>query len=226
MPENTNFTLTSTTLGAVFPTSGVLMAEGTESFDIAIVGAYFDSADASKGLYVVKPEGEILYFDIDMAEVKPQGDGRLVRFDYENSNYLIRPFYEEDGAWISKYKISIPKIIIEKKVSADSVPALRKYAGLDFGGEPAPFFEMLTAFTTASEADKKVVSLDYVTSFGTFSRVGAEWIDSDLSAEYYEDFEGSEIAPEKAVALLEKYDSQQGIISIQDVDDAAIESSK
>jgi hypothetical protein len=202
------------------------MAEGTESFDIVIVGAYFDSADASKGLYIVKPEGEILYFDIDMAEVKPQGDGRLVRFDYQNSNYLIRPFYEEDGAWISKYKISIPKIVIEKKVSADSVPALRKYAGLDFGGEPAPFFEMLTAFTTASEANKKVVSLDYVTSFGTFSRVGAEWVDSDLSAEYYEDFEGSEISPEKAVALLEKYDSQQGIISIQDVDDASIESPK
>jgi hypothetical protein len=226
MPQNENFTLTSTTLGAVFPTSGVLMAEGSEKFDVTVIGGYFDSADATKGLYIVKPDSEILYFDIDMAEVKPQGDGRLVRFDYEDSNYLIRPFYEEDGQWISKYKISIPKIVLEKKVSADSVPALRKYAGLDFGGDPSPFFEMLTAFTTFGDVDRRVVSLDYVTSFGTFSRVGAEWKNSNLSADYYEGFEGNEIAPDKAVALLEKYDSQNGVISVQDVDDASIETSK
>jgi hypothetical protein len=226
MPENANFTLTSTTLGAVFPTSGVLMAEGTESFDIAIIGAYFDSAEASTGLYIVKPDSEILYFDISMAEITPQGDGRLIRFDYEKTNYLIRPFYEEDGQWISNYKIPMPKIVIEKKVSADSVPALRKYAGLDFGGDPSPFFEMVIAFMTVGDVDKRVLALDYVTSFGTFSRVGATWVESDLSADYYEGFEGNEISPEKASALIEKYDLQRGIISTQDVDDASIETSK
>lgn len=220
MPRNPNFTLDSPTLGVVYSTSGVLVSAGGQSIREAFVGAYYDTAPETKGLYVVLPDADVYYFDIDEVNISPQGSSSLIHFDSGDTNYLLRPVYNTDGEWLSKYKIELPTTILSQKLALDSHDSLEKYLGVDLG-EPLVFFEGLYAYT--EEGSPNIVALNYLSSFGSFSRIGSSWTPTDLDDSVYDNWESIEIDPVKASDFLYKYDQQSGVISIEEAEEASLD---
>lgn len=223
MPRNPNFTLDSPTLGVVYPTSGVLVSAGGQSIREPVVGAYYDTDPDTKGLYIVLPDGDVYYFDIDEVNVSPQGSGSLIRFDSGDTNYLLRPIYNTDGEWMSKYKIELPTTLLSQKLALDAHDALEKYLGVDLG-EPLDFFEALYAYV--EDGFPNVVAVNYLSSFGAFSRIGASWTPTDLDASMYDNWEAVEIDPAKAGDFLSKYDDQGGVVSVDEAVEASLDSGK
>jgi len=222
MPKNDNFNILSKTLNVVFPTVGVLMSAQGETEDatlLPILGAYYDTSEEFQGLYIPTVSGDVQYFDIDVVNISNAGDAQMIRFDVEDINYLIRPIYTEDGQWYSKYKIDLPKSVIESKFSTDSVEALKKFAGIDLGEIPA-FFESLYAY--ASDRNKNIIALNYVSSAGVYSRVGAQWVETEIGLDMYEDLYVIEIDADGARALLDSFDSNGGKLLVEDATKSSV----
>ena len=223
MPRNPNFTLDSPTLGVVYSTSGVLVSAGGQSIREPVVGAYYDTAPATKGLYIVLPDADIYYFDIDEVNISPQGSSSLIRFDSGDTNYLLRPLYEDDGEWMSKYKMEIPTEVLSQKVATDAHDALEKYLDVELG-DPLPFFEAVYAYF--EENFPNIIAVTYVSSFGTYIRSGPQWRLDDISEDVYENWAVIEIDPEKASAFIREYDEQGGVISVEKATEASLDSGK
>lgn len=219
MPQKSNFDLNSETLGVVFPTVGILMSaksDSQESEQVAFLGAYYDTDEKSKGLYIVLPSSEIKYFDIDIVNVKPQNGGnQIIRFDHKGISYLMRTVYGDDGSWLSNYKIDVPQEVLERKIMGESTPALKKYLDPEIT-EPLPFFESLSAYY--ADGQETITFLNYMSSYGTFSRLNAEWQPVDVDMEIYETLFVVEIDSKSSTELLQKFDDQQGILSVKDVE--------
>ena len=222
--KNSMFNLGDSSLKSVFPEMGVLMvAEGEkgEAQQTVILGGYYDSREEVAGLYIPRPDGEVDYFDLEIVNVIPQGDGRLVRFDYDGKNYLMRPFYMEDGQWISKYGIELPKSVLENKTSLDSHNALEKFTGVDMG-EPFPFFEGLYAYYIPT--NDVIMSIMYMSTGGTFMRSDSSWLPTQPDADYYQGLAVLEIQEEGAKELLDNYDKKRGIVSVEEVKKVSVAS--
>jgi hypothetical protein len=223
MPRNPNFTLDSPTLGTIYSTPGVLVSAGGQEIREPFLGAYYDTEPENRGLYVVLPDADVYYFDIDEAKINPQGTSALIRFDSDDTNYLLRPVYNDDGEWMSKYKIELPTELLTQKVSLDAHDAIEKYLGVELG-DPLEFFEMLYAYY--EENFPNIVAVTYISSLGTYTRVGASWSPADLGASMYDNWSGVEIDPEKAQEFLNKYDELGGSVSVEEAFEASLDSAK
>lgn len=219
MPQNPEFSLDSDTLGVVYKDTGVL--EGYDSADAeqpsethAIIGAYYEPSGDYKGLYFVLPEGEIKYFDIEVAKLGGESSGAYITFDGDGKFWLIRDLEETDGNWISKYKIELPVGVLKNLIVGRSKPALTKYLGVDIP-DTIPEFETLTAYF--SEASSSIFALNYMSSYGIFTRLDYEWEPSEVSYDYYEDMATAEIDPTKASELLEKFDDSDGLFPVKEI---------
>lgn len=206
MPRNENFKLTDESVEIVFPSVGVLSTSGSVDTNEPIVGAYYDSSEAGKGTYVLLPNGGIKYFDLDKSQLASVGDAnaKLVFQDDENV-YLIRGLIEDDGVWLSNYKIVVPTQVLESKVSIESRPAIEAQLGIPMESAVfLPFFETLVIYYR----DNMDLILDvvYMTSAGSFSRQDAGWVPVDISDDKYEDIYVAEVQPDKAKEFLDLYD--------------------
>lgn len=216
MPKNNNFSLLDTAARPVYPTLGVLMsAQGTDTRaeQKTVIGAYYNTLEQDAGLYIPLPDGSIDYFDIDIADLVQQGNEKMLRFDANDMNYLIRPFYEEDGEWISKYKIALPKLVLEKIVTLQSHDAIEKLTRTELG-EPVPFFEGLYCYYMMDSP--VIMSVVYMSTAGIFLRRNAQWVPENLNPDIYESLPAFEIGAEGAKTLLDSYDSNRNMFSVED----------
>jgi hypothetical protein len=218
MPQNPNFNLESETVGSIFKNVGVLMADGAETFNNAILGAYYDRDEKSKGLYVVLPSSEIKYFDVDTAEVFPQNGGSIIRFDKDNVSYMLRNFIDEDGAWLSSLKVELPVDALQTRVLYESTPAIDKYLGMELG-EQLPFFESVFAYF--SEESTNIALLIYMSTAGSYSRENFEWKPIDLNEDFLDDLSAVQLDNDKVAALVSKFDSGRGILTVAEVEQAS-----
>jgi len=218
MPQNPNFNLESETVGSIFKNVGVLMADGAETFNNPILGAYYDSAEKTKGLYVVLPDSEIKYFDIDSAEVFPQNGGKIIRFDQNNVSYMLRDFIDEDGAWASDLKIELPVDALQTRVLYESTAAIDKYLGMELG-EQLPFFEAVFAYF--SEESQNIALLIYMSTAGAYSRENFEWRPISLDEDFLDDLSAVQLDNDKVANLVTKFDSNRGILSVSEVEQAS-----
>ena len=219
MPQNPEFSLNSDTLGVVYKDIGVLSGYASETAEqpdetMVIIGAYYEPDGEYKGLYFVLPEGEVKYFDVDVAKIGSNSDGAYITFEAETKNWIIRGLTEEDGIWISKCKTEIPASVLEQIVVGRSSVALSKYLGVQVP-EPTPEYESVYAYY--SENSPTVVALNYLSSYGTFTRLNYTWKQTDLSLDYYQDLSVVEIDPDKIQELVDKYDEADGVYSVKDV---------
>jgi hypothetical protein len=219
MPQNPEFTLNSNTLGVVYKDIGVLVGYASETAESpteshAIIGAYYEPAGDYKGLYFVLPEGAIKYFDVDVVKLGTESNGAYITFQGDGNLWVIRGLNEEDGEWVSKYKMELPVQAIEALIVGRSSQALNKYLGVSLP-EGTPEFESLTAFFSGTS--KTVTALNYISSYGNYTRLNFEWARTDISADYYEDLQVAEIEPDKASELLEKYDDLDGMFPVREI---------
>jgi hypothetical protein len=219
MPQNPEFSLNSDTLGVVYKDIGVLVGYTSENAEEAsethaILGAYYEPSGDYKGLYFILPEGSIKYFDIETAKLATENDGAYLTFQADGNIWLIRSLNEDDGLWISKYKMELPVEVLEQLIVSRSRGALNKYLGVSIP-EGSPEFEDLTAYF--SDTSKSIFALNYLSSNGTYTRIDYSWQKSDTSYDYYEDLSVAEIDPNKANELLEKYDEADGLFPVKDI---------
>ena len=219
MPQNPEFTLNSNTLGVVYKDIGVLVGYASETAESpteshAILGAYYEPTGDYQGLYFVLPEGAIKYFDVDVAKLGTESNGAYITFQGDGNLWVIRGLDEEDGKWVSKYEMELPVEVIERLIVGRSAPALNKYLGVSVP-EGTPEFESLTAFF--SETSKNITALNYISSYGNYTRLNFAWQRTDISADYYEDLQVAEIDPDKAEELLGKYDDLDGLFPIREI---------
>ncbi len=218
MPQNPNFNLESDTVGSIFKNVGALVADGAETFNNTILGAYYDRDEKTKGLYVVLPDSEIKYFDIDSAEIFPQNGGNIIRFDLNNVSYMLRNFLDEDGVWISDLKVELPVEALQTRVMYESTPALDKYLGTELG-EQLPFFESVFAYV--ADESETVALLIYMSTAGAYSRENAEWKPIDLNEDFLNDLGAIQIDNDKVAEIVSKFDSSRGILLTSEVEKAS-----
>lgn len=215
--KNSTFSIKSTTIKPVFPTVGVLMsAQGTdEQAEVStFVGAYYETDEEFQGLYIAKPDGSLDYFDIEIEDIVAQGTDQLIRFDSEGKNYLLRTLYTEDGGFISKYKIDLPKSALEKKIILESKPAIEKLTGVDLGDEEVPFFEGLYCYYLVDSP--VIMSIVYMSSAGIFARRNGEWKPESLNPDIYESIPVFEISEDGAKELLNQFDTNNNKLPTED----------
>lgn len=223
MPKKENFSLLDTAARPVYPTLGVLMsAQGTDSQaeQKPVIGAYYNTLEQDAGLYIPLPSGSFDYFDIELADIVAQGSDKLIRFDADGMNYLIRPFYEEDGEWLSKYKIPLPKPVLENIVTLQSHDAIEKFTQTELG-EPVPFFEGLYCYYMIDSP--VIMSIVYMSTAGMFLRRDGQWYPESLNPEIYESLPAFEISEEGAKTLLDGYDSNRNMFSVEDAKKLSVE---
>jgi hypothetical protein len=213
MPQNPQFTLNSTTLGVVYKTIGVLdESEGKSTKSHVILGAYYEPDGEYKGLYFVLPEGELMYFDIEVAKLASGNNGAYLAFEAEDKKWLIRSLREDDGMWISSCKVELPRTAMEQLIIGRSQPALNKFLDANIS-QTIPEFESLYAYY--SEKSKYVVAINYVSSYGSYSRSNFQWEPTDLDYDYYADLNTVVIEPDKSQKVVEMFDDADGIFEVK-----------
>lgn len=218
MPQNPNFNLEADTVGSIFKNVGVLMADGAETYNNTILGAYYDRDEKTKGLYVILPNSEIKYFEIDSAEIFPQNGGNIIRFDLNNVSYMLRNIIDEDGAWISDLKVELPVEALQSRVMYESTPALDKYLGTELG-EQIPFFESVFAYV--ADESKSIALLLYLSTAGAYSRENFEWKPIDLDESFLDNLLAIQIDDDKVAPLVAKFDTNRGILTVSEVEQAS-----
>lgn len=215
MPQNNNFDINSDSLLSVF-SHGVLVSAGKGNSNTEVIATYYDSNPASSGLYIIIPSGDVKYFDAGPQDFK--SDGKIFAFNSKQGSFMLRPFNEDDGLWVSKYKISVPAEVLEEKVVNDSAVAIGQLLGLP-APESQPFEEQLIAYV--DETSKTVIDLIYI-SYGAYARVASEWQQINLDEDLYNNAVTYEIEPSKASDLLSKFDDTDGYLPVSEVENASL----
>ena len=91
-------------------------------------------------------------------------------------------------------------------------------------GESTPEYEAVYAYY--SENSPTVVALNYLSSYGTFTRLNYTWKQTDISLDYYQDLAVVEIDPSKVQGLVDKYDEVDGVYPVKDVLEDSLDGGK
>lgn len=205
MPQKLNFTLNSETVEPIFGSVGAMEVMGDSEYTTAVTGAYFDTAPETAGLYVVKPNSEVMYFDLQKSQVSADDtvSSSILFQDQDGTSYLLRELTSEDGEWLSKYKVEIPLVAAQKKVLTESGPAVEELLDIKLP-QGLPFFESLVFYYEPDMED--VYELTYISSAGAFKRVDASWKPSDIASEKYDGLAVMELDPVASKEALDKFD--------------------
>lgn len=219
MPQNPEFSLNSDTLGVVFKDIAVLLGYASEEANQAeethaILGAYYEPSGDYKGLYIPMPDGEVKYFDVEIASIGSDNDGAYVTFEADTKSWLIRGITGEDGIWVSKCKTELPRSVVEQLIIGRSVPAFAKLLGVEL---PAALPEFEGVYAYYSDKSESIVALNYLSTYGSYSRIDAGWKETDTGYDYYEDLFVAQIKPEEVDELVKAYDAAGGIYKVKDV---------
>jgi hypothetical protein len=218
MPQNPEFSLNSETLGVVYKDISVLLGYASDTAEQpeethAILGAYYEPSGEYKGLYLPLPDGEVKYFDVEVASIGSENDGAYVTFEADTKNWLIRGITGEDGAWVSKCRTELPRSVVEQLIIGRSTKAFSKFFGVNVP-ESLPEFEGVYVYY--SDKSESVVALNYVSTYGTYTRLNGSWKSTDTGYDYYEDLFVSEINPEEVDELVKAYDDANDVYMVKD----------
>jgi hypothetical protein len=216
MPQRPQFDLNSPTLVPVLPTLGVVE---TAAEKFAIIGAYYDSEEEFKGLYLVTTDEGVTYLGIPLEEVAIDGLSQFIFFAYEGLDYTIRPLVEDDGIWISSLKTPLPYLVLSKMIVTQSTDTIEEIVNVDIG-DGLPVFEALYAYY--DEKLDLVASLVYMSNFGIYARVDGDWVEDDISAPSYQNLFTVEIGPNGADEFINLFDEKFGNVLLSDVTPYAV----
>jgi hypothetical protein len=216
MPQRSQFDLNAPSLVPLLPTIGVLENASEKS---AIIGAYYDSEEEFKGLYLITAEDGVNYFDIPLEDIFIDGLSQFLFFAYEGLDYTVRPLVEDDGIWVSNLKTPLPYLVLSKMIVTESTDTIKEIVNVDIG-DSLPLFEALFAYY--NESLDLVVSLVYMSNFGTYARVDGDWSEDDISAPSYQDLFTVEIGPNKADEFIDLFDKKLGNVSLSETTPYAI----
>jgi hypothetical protein len=216
MPQRPQFDLKASTLVPVLPTIGVLENASEKS---AIIGAYYDSEEEFKGLYLITAEDGVNYFDIPLDDIAIEGLSQFLFFSYEGLDYTVRPLVEDDGIWISNLKTPLPYLVLSKMIITESTDTIKEIVNVDIG-DSLPLFEAIFAYY--DEKLDLVASLVYMSNFGTYARVDGDWSEDDISSPSYQNLFTIEIGANKADEFIDLFDSKLGNVSLEDVTTYAV----
>jgi hypothetical protein len=180
----------------VYPNYGVLEAVGSTDPSREVVQfAYYYDEDTLAVIYI---DGSMESFPLNSGKIDPYKNG-FVKFTSNSVNYQIRMFNEQDGRWISKYKISIPESIAKQiaiqanKELANNMPYLQDNV------------EELVAFCP-SDGDY-IIGLLYVTKYGPFMRESGTWLGVSPHDTTFDGMSAFSSSVEGAEDLVDLFDS-------------------
>jgi hypothetical protein len=219
MPQRPEFDMNSETVAPVYGRVGVLESDTSK---VAVLGAYYDRSPEFSGLYVISTDG-IKYFDIQAGDLYPVGLTGYVEFNSEEVSYLIRELDEEDGLWMSVYKTELPIPVLQQMIVTKSKNVIQQLTKIALP-DTLPDFESLYIYYE-SDSDR-LSTIIYMSSYGIFSRSEADWQDIDLNLPELQDLVTEDVSPANANALINLYDDNLGIVSLQEAKKYTIKVSK
>ena len=214
MPQRPKFNLTSESLIPMLDTMGVLETLGEEpTTKTAILGAYFDEDPEFSGLYVLPSKGEIKFFEIALSDIESVGLSEDIAFDADGTSYVVRNLQGSDGEWLSAIKTELPVEVLYKIVISSSNDTIGELVGVELT-EELPSFESLYIYY--DETLNSVVSLVYLSGYGTYARLDASWTNGDISSPLYQSLETIEIDPGRADEFINNFDDAFGLLSVEE----------
>lgn len=185
----------SSKLYPVFPGLGVVTEKGNPDSARLILAA--GAAVDQSSLEIVNDTGKTEKHETDSITVDPS-TARL-EFESDGKTFRVREPRENDGAWLSKYKISLP------------LDAIRAFAIRGVSMNPE---ETLDAYAT--DDSPYIVGLVYTNGVGRWTRVDGDWVLLASDDDTFDDMNVFEIDPERADEFLTLYDDNY--VSVTDAE--------
>lgn len=185
----------------LWPSKGVLSRLGEDSATTAFEYAYFDGENSGY-LTFASSNAIPLIFQVEEQELNIKESNNTISFQSSGYNYIIRSLREEDGIWMSNYKIPLPVEALEKIIDQASESMYMAY-----NNDYNPKEELLVAL--ALPDSNFIYGLMYTSESGDWIRVNKDWALMSPVDNTYEDSIGIVISPQMADEYVEKYDSEQ-----------------
>jgi hypothetical protein len=184
-----------------------------ESYQRTITGAYrYPGATGSDdNLLVTFPEPPAADFPVDSEQTTTDPNTGIITFSVFDGDFTIRKLEENDGTWVSKYKIPLPVDALESIVETERVMNYMVY----MSSSEASVGEELAALSQ-DDATGPVYAVTYTNAIGLFQRVNGTWV---LLGSDHKDFDGmyeTLIDPERADEFLTTFD--KGGMTVEDAD--------
>jgi hypothetical protein len=189
----------------LWPSKGVLSRLGEDSGTTAFEYAYFDSENFGY-LTFASSNAIPLIFEVEEQDLKKKESNNTISFQSSEYNYLIRNLREEDGIWMSNYRIPLPVEVLEKIIDQASESMYMAYRN-DYN----PKEELLVAL--ALPDSDFIYGLMYSSESGDWIRVNSDWLLMSPVDNTFEDSVALPISPDRAEEYIEKYDSEKLTIS-------------
>jgi len=206
-------------LTSVFDGIGALVKDAEQeedSYRMTILGAY-RSPNASGDedvLSVSFTDPPMRQFPVDIEQTTTDPTTGTISFTVFDGNYTIRKLQEEDGVWVSKYKIPLPVEALESIVDTEGMSTFMAYTGRTVQEEE------LTALSE-SDTDGPVAAVTYVNALGMFERRNGSWILLAPGHDTFNGLYGTFIDPEKAEEFLSTFD--KGGMTVPEADKYQVE---
>jgi hypothetical protein len=212
MAQRPKFDIMASSLVPLMNTLGVL--EIGQEENLPFIGAYFDQDEEYSGLYVILSQEGVTYYEITLEQIESLGFTGGFIFLVDGVSHVLRKLQTADGLWMSEYKTELPLEVLSRMVinsSGDTIVELVDIAIPD----DLPEFEAIYAYY--DEEIDSLISLVYMSSYGIYSRVEAEWEPEDISVPSYQSLMTLEISPEKANELIQIFDNRYGNLSLDEI---------
>jgi hypothetical protein len=147
------------------------------------------------------PDGTDEILSIDLNQLSTDNKtGRLTFVSPDGIKYNVREFRENDGRWMSKYRISLPEEALSYLTPQNEGADVVRLTGNDL---TAPD-ESLDAFSIDDSV--YILGLVYTNQYGRFSRVDGDWVLLAPNDRTYDDMIVTSIDPNRAEEFLDLYD--------------------
>ena len=203
-------------MDVVFQGFGALIKEANnpeESYQRTILGAYRypGATGTNDNLLVVYPEPPSNDFPVDSEETTTDPTTGIITFSVFDGNYTIRKLEENDGTWVSKYKIPLPVDALESIVETERVMNYMAY----MTKPEQPAGEELVALSQ-SDTTGPIYAVSYKNAIGLFERVNGSWVLLGAGHKEYDGLFETVIDPERADEFLATFD--KGGMTVEDAD--------
>lgn len=211
MPQRPDFDLTAESLVPIMDSAGV-MEIGSDDKE-AFLGVYYDTSADFFGIYVVYTSSGVQYYEVRLEDVATVGFTGNYLFVSEGKEYVARKFVEADGEWMSEYKIELPVEVLYRMAISASSDTIESLINLKM---PSSLPEYEALYVYYDEQTRLIVSLVYLSSFGTYARVDGDWVEDDISLPSYQNMLTFEVDSERATELIDMFDEKMGAVSYND----------
>jgi hypothetical protein len=123
----------------------------------------------------------------------------IIKFSTLSSDYTVRELREEDGIWLSFYRIPLPVSVLKQNLKR----IMEKNPMAEDADIPA---ESLYACVFAG--DDVVIGVLYDNGQGNYARVGGDWVLMNDTDPAFDDIIAVPINPEMSDQFLEVYDTK------------------